>query len=173
MTDAEVLDAVAAEAGWMEDLLVRLVAAPTVLGEEEAGQAIMAAAWEDCGLAPRSVPLRAAALRDAEGASPFSWEVDGKRNVTRLTDTNGPISKRLMVRAEDIALTLAGIDGGNFPGATAVPLQWAGRLIGLHDSILGKAVVSGLLPARRAGSTSTALPPTTCGTTTACSPTAR
>jgi acetylornithine deacetylase len=81
MTDAEVLDAVAAEAGWMEDLLVRLVEAPTVLGAEEQGQALMEAAFRDCGLAPRSVPLDAAALRAATGASPFSWDVDGKRNV--------------------------------------------------------------------------------------------
>ena len=81
MTDAEVLDAVAAEAGWMEDLLVRLVEAPTVLGAEEEGQRLMEAAFADCGLAPRSVPLDAAALRDATGASPFAWDVDGKRNV--------------------------------------------------------------------------------------------
>jgi acetylornithine deacetylase len=81
MTDAEVLDAVAGEADWMEDLLVRLVEAPTVLGAEEEGQRLMEAAFRDCGLQPRSVPLEAAALREAEGASPFSWDVDGKRNV--------------------------------------------------------------------------------------------
>jgi acetylornithine deacetylase len=81
MTDAEVLDAVAAEAGWMEDLLARLVEAPTVLGAEEEGQRLMEAAFADCGLAPRSVPLDGAALRGATGASPFSWDVDGKRNV--------------------------------------------------------------------------------------------
>ena len=81
MTDAEVLDAVAAESAWMEELLVALVEAPTVLGAEEAGQAVMEAAWRDCGLEPRSVPLDAEALRRAEGASPFSWDVAGKRNV--------------------------------------------------------------------------------------------
>ena len=81
MTDAEVLDAVAAEAGWMEDLLVRLVEAPTVLGAEEAGQVVMEEAWRDCGLAPRSVALDAERLRAAAGASPFSWDVSGKRNV--------------------------------------------------------------------------------------------
>jgi acetylornithine deacetylase len=81
MTDAEVLDAVAAETGWMEDLLVRLVEAPTVLGAEEEGQRLMEAAFADCGLEPRSVPLDGDALRDATGASPFSWDVDGKRNV--------------------------------------------------------------------------------------------
>ena len=81
MTDAEVLAAVAAEAGWMEDLLVRLVEAPTVLGAEEAGQVVMEEAWRDCGLAPRSVALDAERLRAAAGASPFSWDVSGKRNV--------------------------------------------------------------------------------------------
>jgi acetylornithine deacetylase len=81
MTDAEVLDAVAGEADWMEDLLVRLVEAPTVLGAEEQGQQLMEEAFRDCGLAVRSVPLDAGALRNAEGGSPFSWEVDGKRNV--------------------------------------------------------------------------------------------
>jgi acetylornithine deacetylase len=81
MTDAEVLDAVAGEADWMEDLLVRLVEAPTVLGAEEEGQRLMEEAFRDCGLAVRSVPLDAGALRNAEGASPFSWDVDGKRNV--------------------------------------------------------------------------------------------
>jgi acetylornithine deacetylase len=81
MTDAEVLDAVAGEAGWMEDLLVRLVEAPTVLGAEEEGQQLMEDALRDCGLDVRSVPLEAGTLRNAEGASPFSWDVDGKRNV--------------------------------------------------------------------------------------------
>ena len=81
MTDAEVLDAVAGEADWMEDLLVRLVEAPTMLGAEEVGQRLMEDAFRDCGLAVRSVPLYARALREAEGASPFSWDVDGKRNV--------------------------------------------------------------------------------------------
>jgi acetylornithine deacetylase len=81
MTDAEVLAAVAAEAGWMEDLLVRLVEAPTVLGAEEPGQQVMEEAFADCGLEVRSVPLDADALRAAEGASPFSWPVDGKRSV--------------------------------------------------------------------------------------------
>jgi acetylornithine deacetylase len=81
VTDDEVLEAVAAESAWMEDLLVRLVEAPTVLGAEEPGQAIMEAAFAECGLAPRSVPLDADALRAARGSSPFSWDVAGKRSV--------------------------------------------------------------------------------------------
>jgi len=81
MNDAEVLGAVAAQADWMEELLVDLVEAPTVLGQEESGQAVIERAWRDCGLEPRSVPLDAERIRAAEGASPFAWSVEGKRNV--------------------------------------------------------------------------------------------
>ena len=83
VSDEAVLEAVAAEAGWMEDLLVRLVEAPTTLGDEEAGQRIMEQAFADCGLEPRSVSLDAEALRDAEGASPFSWDVRGQAQRRR------------------------------------------------------------------------------------------
>jgi acetylornithine deacetylase len=81
ISDGAILEAVAAEAGWMENLLVRLVEAPTTLGNEEPGQEIMENAFGECGLNPRSVHLDAEALRTAEGASPFSWDVGGKRNV--------------------------------------------------------------------------------------------
>src|SRR5947209_1761821 len=65
----------------MEDLLVALVQTPTELGGEEPGQAIMHEAYADCGLEPRDVWLDADALRAHPNASPFSWEVAGKRNV--------------------------------------------------------------------------------------------
>jgi acetylornithine deacetylase len=81
VTDEQVLAAVDAQRAWMEDLLARLVLAPTTLGQENAGQAIMVDAFADCGLQPLDVPLDARALRAAEGASPFSWDVAGKRNV--------------------------------------------------------------------------------------------
>jgi acetylornithine deacetylase len=81
VSDEAVLAAVAAEAGWMEDLLLRLVGAPTVLGNEEAGQRIMEEAFLESGLKTHSVPLDAEALRAARGASPFTWDVAGKRNV--------------------------------------------------------------------------------------------
>jgi acetylornithine deacetylase len=90
VTDAQILAAVDAEQGWMEDLLVRLVEAPTTLGDEDAGQAIMAAAFADCGLEPVDVPLDAEALRAADGASPFSWDVGGKRDVIATWEADAP-----------------------------------------------------------------------------------
>jgi acetylornithine deacetylase len=82
VTNRAAIDAAVTEqASWMEDLLVALVEAPTVLGEEEAGQALMERAFADAGLEPESVPLDPAALRADPHSSPFSWDVGGKRNV--------------------------------------------------------------------------------------------
>jgi acetylornithine deacetylase len=81
MSHAWVDEAVAAQAPWMEALLADLVAAPTTLGNEEAGQALMARAFADCDLAPVDVPMDAAAIRADPHHSPFSWSVEGKRNV--------------------------------------------------------------------------------------------
>jgi acetylornithine deacetylase len=73
----------------MLDLLAELVAAPTELGHEEPGQAIVERAIAECGLAPRSVRLDAAALKAHPHASPFSWEVSGKRNVVATSAGSG------------------------------------------------------------------------------------
>ena len=73
--------AVAAETEWMVALLERLVAAPTTLGNEERGQAVMRDAFAACGLEPVDVPLDAKALRAHPHHSPFTWPVEGKRNV--------------------------------------------------------------------------------------------
>jgi acetylornithine deacetylase len=81
--------AVAAETEWMVALLERLVAAPTTIGQEEAGQVLMAQAFADCGLEPVDVPLDADALRAHPHHSPFSWPVEGKRNVVATLAGSG------------------------------------------------------------------------------------
>jgi acetylornithine deacetylase len=77
----EILAAVAAEQPATLQLLINLVQAPTLLGSERPGQEVMRAAFADLGLEPRDVPLDATALRENPGASPFSWDIDGKANV--------------------------------------------------------------------------------------------
>jgi acetylornithine deacetylase len=77
----ELLAAVAAEQPAIEELLIDLVRAPTLLGDERAGQEIMRAAFDDLGLQPRELALDPQALRASPGASPFSWDVEGKYNV--------------------------------------------------------------------------------------------
>ena len=81
MTSEAILAAIAAESDAMEELLVRLVEAPTLLGAEGAGQAIMREAFAELGLEPRDVPLDPELLRAHPGASPFSWDVSEKANV--------------------------------------------------------------------------------------------
>ncbi|HWM07948.1 MAG TPA: hypothetical protein VNO82_01340, partial [Solirubrobacteraceae bacterium] len=60
--DAEILAAVAAEQPAMVDLVRELVAAPTLLGHEAAGQEVMRRAFRETGLEPFDVPLDAGEL---------------------------------------------------------------------------------------------------------------
>jgi acetylornithine deacetylase len=79
--DARILEAIAEQTSWMTDLLVRLVQAPTMLGNEEEGQRIVVHALRELGLDPVDVPMDAEALRAHPQAAPFDWDVEGKRNV--------------------------------------------------------------------------------------------
>jgi acetylornithine deacetylase len=72
---------VAAEEAAMVGLLSELVEAPTVLGAEAGGQAIMRRAFAALGLDPFDVPLDAGALRSHPGGAPFGWDVSEKVNV--------------------------------------------------------------------------------------------
>lgn len=97
LTEAEITAAVAAQTEWMVDLLERLVAAPTVLGAEEAGQVVMEQALSDIGLVPRDVWLDAAALRADPGSSPFSWDVSAKRNVVATWEAGADGGRSLIL----------------------------------------------------------------------------
>ena len=95
--DAEILAAVAAEAPAMTDLLADLVAAPTLLGDEAAGQAVMRRAFADLGLEPFDVPLDRAALEGHPAGAPFGWDVDGKANVLADWDPAGEPAGRSLI----------------------------------------------------------------------------
>jgi acetylornithine deacetylase len=94
---ADIAAAVAAQAPWMADLLVELVQVPTERDHEEPGQALMAGAFTACGLAPRDIWLDAQALREHPNASPFSWEVAGKRNVVATWPARGSDGRSLIL----------------------------------------------------------------------------
>ena len=97
LSDDEIAAAVAREADWMEDVLVRVVAAPTTLGNEEAGQAVMEGAFRDVGLDPVDLPLDAERIRADPHSSPFSWDVSGKRNVLATWDAGGEGGRSLIL----------------------------------------------------------------------------
>ena len=93
----EILTAIAAEQPAIERLLAELVAAPTVLGRESAGQDVMRAAFDDLALEPRDVDLEPQALRAHPGASPFSWDVSEKTNVVASWGPAEPGSGRSLI----------------------------------------------------------------------------
>ena len=146
-SDEANLEAVAAEAGWTEDLLVRLVEAPTTLGEEEAGQQIMEQAFADCGLEPRNVYLDAEALRKAEGASPFSWDVEGKRNVVADWAARGSGGRSLILNGHvDVVPPAAEALWTNLPFRAVRKGDWLyGR--GAGDMKAGLAAMTGAVRA--------------------------
>ena len=81
VSDEAVARAVEAEAEWIEDLTARLVAIPSTLGNEEPAQVVVAEAIRELGLDPVDIQLDADELRASPFVAPFSWPVDGKRNV--------------------------------------------------------------------------------------------
>ena len=93
----ELLAAVAAERTAIEQLLIELVQAPTLLGDERAGQEIMRAAFADAGLETVEVPLDAEALRANPGASPFSWDLDGKYKLVARWGPGKPAGGRSLI----------------------------------------------------------------------------
>jgi acetylornithine deacetylase len=95
--DAEILAAVAAEETAMADLLAELVEAPTLLGEEASGQAIMRRAFAGLGLEPFDVPVDPAALEGHPGAAPFGWDVGGKANVLATWEPAAPADGRSLI----------------------------------------------------------------------------
>jgi acetylornithine deacetylase len=89
MDDAEILAAVAAEEPAMVDLLADLVAAPTLLGEEAAGQDVMRRAFAGLGLEPFDVPLRREEIEGHPAGAPASWDYEGKPNVVAVWPGSG------------------------------------------------------------------------------------
>jgi acetylornithine deacetylase len=95
--DARILAAVAAEEDAMADLLAELVEAPTVLGAEESGQAVMRRAFAGLGIEPVDVPLERAGLEQHPGSAPFSWDVGGKANVVGTWRPAPPADGRSLI----------------------------------------------------------------------------
>ncbi len=81
----------------MTELLADLVAAPTLLGDEAPGQAVMRQAFATLGLEPFDVPLDRAALEAHPAGAPFGWDVDGKVNVLADWDPAGEPAGRSLI----------------------------------------------------------------------------
>jgi acetylornithine deacetylase len=95
--DEQILAAVAAEEEAMTDLLSDLVAAPTTLGREAPGQAVMREAFLGLGIDPVDVPLERATLERHPAGAPFSWDVDGKVNIVGTWEPAAPADGRSLI----------------------------------------------------------------------------
>jgi acetylornithine deacetylase len=98
VADAEIVASVAATEGELLELLTPLVEAPTMLGNEEPGQALMAAAFRDVvGLETKDIAMDAGQLRSHPRAAPFDWDVSAKRNVVADWPSAGAGGKSLVL----------------------------------------------------------------------------
>jgi len=79
--DTEIAAAIEAEAGWMTEILARLVDKDTTIGREEDGQGVVREALREIGLEPVDVPMDPEGLHAHPAASPFDWDVRDKRNI--------------------------------------------------------------------------------------------
>ncbi len=95
--EREIAEAIAAEAGWIRDLLGSLVSVDTTLGREEPGQEIVRDALRDLGLEPVDIGMDADALRAHPLHSPFDWDVSTKRNVVARWGAEGSGGGRSLI----------------------------------------------------------------------------
>jgi acetylornithine deacetylase len=95
--DRAIADAIAAQAGWMTELLAALVECDTTLGNEAGGQELVRETLRELALDPVDVPMDAAALRAHPLASPFDWDVGDTRNVVATWGPGGTDHGRSLI----------------------------------------------------------------------------
>jgi acetylornithine deacetylase len=146
----EIADAVAAESGYMEDVLCRLVAAPTTLGNEDPGQEVMREALRELGLEPVDLLLDETMLRSHPAASPFSWELDGKCNVVADWRPAGESGRSLVLNGH-IDVVSAGAGESLWRSAPFIPTRDGDWLYGrgAGDMKGGLAAILGAVRALR------------------------
>jgi len=147
---AEIAAAVAAESAYMEDVLAHLVEAPTTLGNEEPGQDVMRGAFRELGLEPVDMALDEEMLRSHPAASPFSWDVTGKRNVIADWRPGGEGGRSLVLNGHiDVVAPAAESLWRTAPFTAVRDGDWLyGR--GAGDMKGGLAVILGAVKALRA-----------------------
>ena len=146
---AEIAAAVAAEAAFMEDVLCRLIEAPTTLGNEEPGQEVMRDALREIGLEPFDMPLDEEMLRAHPAASPFSWDISGKRNVVADWQPVGDGGRSLVLNGHIDVVAEASSLWRTAPYTPVRDGDWVyGR--GAGDMKAGLAVILGAVKGLRA-----------------------
>jgi acetylornithine deacetylase len=97
LTEAQILDAVAAQQGEATAWLQALVREPSLLGQEASAQALMKQRFEALGLEVRELVIDESLLREHPGYSPSIVPYDGRRNVIGVHEPQGPVRGRSLI----------------------------------------------------------------------------
>ena len=97
LAEVDILTAVQQQADHAVDLLKRLVAQPSLLGDEAGAQALMAAEFEALGLQVQTLEIDEDRLRSHPGYSPSLISYQGRRNILGLHQPRGPVHGRSLI----------------------------------------------------------------------------
>ena len=87
--EKKIIEAVESLADDIFDLMVRLVAEPSTLGNEQSVIRVMADQLTRLGYPPRSIPLDSEALRSHPAFAPVLWDLTGRENLASVRPADG------------------------------------------------------------------------------------
>jgi acetylornithine deacetylase len=97
LTEAEIVQAVAAQRDEAVALLCELVAQPSLLGAEQGAQALMRREFERNGLRIHEFAIDEDKIRDHPGYSPSLLPYEGRHNVVGIHQPRGPVRGKSLI----------------------------------------------------------------------------
>ncbi|MBL8352828.1 MAG: ArgE/DapE family deacylase [Burkholderiaceae bacterium] len=97
LTESQIVEAVAAQRGEAVALLSELVAQPSLLGQEQGAQALMAREFAGLGLRVHEFAIDEDKIRDHPGYSPSIVPYDGRHNVVGIHRPAGAVRGRSLI----------------------------------------------------------------------------
>ena len=97
LTEAQIVDAVAAQHAEAVALLSELVAQPSLLGDEAGAQRIMRREFEANGLRVHTFEVDEDKIRDHPGYSPSILPYAGRLNVVGIHQPSGPVRGKSLI----------------------------------------------------------------------------
>ena len=97
LTESQIVEAVTAQREEAVALLSELVAQPSLLGQEQGAQALMAREFAGLGLRVHEFAIDESKIRDHPGYSPSIIPYDGRHNVVGIHQPAGPVRGRSLI----------------------------------------------------------------------------